>query len=49
MDPCINSPLEYLFLLWPEFLSDLIVEKTNRYGGCKAMWLDEDSCHFLGW
>ena len=42
MDPRVNSALDYLRLLWPEFLSDLIVVETNRYGGCKAMWVDVD-------
>ena len=42
MDPRVNSALDYLLLLWPEFLSDLIVVETNRYGGCKAMWVDVD-------
>ena len=33
----MNSPLDYLLLLWLEFLSDLIVVETNRYGGWKDM------------
>ena len=37
----MNSALDCLLLLWPEFLSDLIVVETNRYGGCKAIWVDE--------
>ena len=42
IDPCVNSALDYLLSLWPEFLSDLIVVETNRYGGCNAMWVDVD-------
>ena len=32
MDPRINSPLDYLLLLWPEFLSYLIVAETKSVG-----------------
>ena len=38
----MNCPLDYFLLLWPKFLSDLIVAETNRYGGGKAMWADVD-------
>ena len=37
-----NRALDYLLLLCPELLSDLIVVETHRYGGCKAMWVDVD-------
>ena len=40
MDPRVKSALDFLLLLWSEFLSDLIVVETNRYVGCKAMWVD---------
>ena len=52
MDTCMNSPMDNLLLLWPKFLSNLMVAKTNRYGGCKAMWVDvdrEEVLSFLGW
>ena len=52
IDPRMNSDLGYLLLLWPEFLSDLIVVETNRYGGYKAMWANvdrEELLSFLGW
>ena len=42
MDLHMNSALDYLLLLWPEFFSDLIVVETIRYGGCKAMRVDVD-------
>ena len=38
----MNSPFDYLLLLWPEFLSDLKVVETNRYGGWKDMSVDVD-------
>ena len=31
-NPLICNPLDFLFLLWPESLCDLIVDETNSYG-----------------
>ena len=35
MDPRDNDPLDYLKLLWPDSLVDLIVVETNRYAAGK--------------
>ena len=37
----------FLFLVWPEFLCDLIVDETNRYGRSKPNWLDIDRDELL--
>ena len=31
-NPQTCNPLDFIFLLWPESLSDLMVDETNRYG-----------------
>ena len=36
----VSPVILFLFLLWPESLSDLIVDKTNRYGRCKPKRVD---------
>ena len=41
------NPLDFLFLLWPESLCDLIVNETNRYGRSKPNWLDIDRDELL--
>ena len=47
MDLRMNSPLDYLLLFWLDLLSDGIVSETNRYGGCKATWVDVDRVELL--
>ena len=39
-NPQTCSPLDFLILLWPESLCDLIVYETNRYGRSEPNWLD---------
>lgn len=42
-DPSSNSALDYLLLLWPNSLCDLIVEETNRYArNRRSNWVDVD-------
>ena len=36
MDPRSNDPLDFVKLLWPDYLVDLIVEETNRYARNKS-------------
>ena len=50
-NPQSCSPLDFLFMLWPESLCDLLVEETNRYGRCTPKWVDlnrEELLTFLG-
>lgn len=52
-DPNSMDPLDYLQLLWPASLVDLIVEETNRYARSKkrAKWVDvcrDEMWTFLG-
>ena len=50
-NPQSSNPLDFLFLLWPESLCDLIVDETNRYGRCKPKWVDvnrDEILTFLG-
>ena len=46
-NPQTCSPLDFLFLLWPVSLCDLIVDETNRYGRSKPNWLDIDRDELL--
>ena len=38
-NPQTCNPLDFLFLLWPESLCDLIVDETNKYGRSKPNWV----------
>ena len=46
-NPQTCNPLDFLFLLWPESLCDLIVDETNSYGRSKPNWLDIDRDELL--
>lgn len=46
-DPQETSPLEYLFLLWPETLCEVIAVETNRYGRRLSDWVDVDKDEIL--
>ena len=46
-NPQTCNPLDFLFLLWPESLCDLIINETNRYGRIKPNWLDIDRDELL--
>ena len=53
MDPSSHSPLDYLHLLWPPYLVDIIVAETNNYANQKQAngWRDvnsDDVWTFLG-
>ena len=52
-DPNSYSPVDFLNLLWPDTLCDVIVEETNRYARDRhrAKWVDVDRAEmwtFLG-
>ena len=46
-NPQTCNPMNFLFLLWPESLCDLIVDETNSYGRSKPNWLDIDRDELL--
>jgi hypothetical protein len=49
MDPRENHFLEYLLLLWPNYLTELIADETNRYALDKGRpkWQSESLLHHL--
>ena len=49
LDPAEHTPLDYLSLLWPDSLNDLIVTESNRYAGRKnrSRWVDITKSEFL--
>ena len=42
----MNNPLDYLLLLWPDFLSDWIAAEIDNCSGCKAKWVEKSSYYF---
>ena len=45
-DPKCTNLDEYLHLLWPQSLCDLIVVETNRYARSVANWVDVNKVYF---
>ena len=53
LDPCVNSELDFLRLLWPTALCSLIADETNRYAFQKKrkQWVSTNTSEiwtFLG-